>query len=91
MRHVPHARASRECALVVGARRGKQGDDGTPDYERHLLREQLCVMKTSRFLAGLFWFLAGSEGLLSCIRSLQQNPLGSEDFFCSFFSRFHVE
>ena len=49
------------------------------------------LMNTSRFLAGLFWFLAGSEGLLSCIRSLQQNPLGSEDFFCSFFSRFHVE
>ena len=47
MRHVPHTRAARECALVVGARRGKQGDDGPPDYERHLLREQLRVVEPS--------------------------------------------
>ena len=41
----PHTRAARECALVVGTRRGKQGDDGPPDYERHLLREQLRVVE----------------------------------------------
>lgn len=51
----------------------------------------LCAMKTSRFLAGLLWFCAGSENLLACIRSLQQDSLGSKDSLCPFVSRFHVE
>ena len=46
MLHVPHARATRECALVVGTRWGEQGDDGPPDYERHFLREQLRVVES---------------------------------------------